>query len=611
MTIESGNGGVLRRTTGRGRLFGSILDTVGDTPVVQINRLAPPNVRMFVKCEFFNPAASVKDRLALNIIEEAEREGKLEPGQTVIEASSGNTGIGLAMVCAAKGYPLVVTMVETFSVERRQLMRMFGAKVVLTPKAEKGFGMVKKARELAEANGWFLAHQFETDANAAIHESTTAAEIVGDFEGEKLDYFVTGYGTGGTVAGVGRVIRKTWPDVKIVLSEPANAQLVGIGQAAGEECRGRAGGEPPGLRAASDPGLDAGLHPEGASGGDRRALLRRAHPGRRPGRHEVGARARREGGHPHRRLRRLDLRRGDEGRRDCARGLDDPRDAARHRRALPLDPALRALRRRHERGRARHHALDARSADGLTRAMCGRYMITSGAEAMARLFEADLDFGANMIGDAARPNVSPTEAIPVVVSDGGRRRIVAMRWGLVPPWYKAPNGGPLLINARSESVATKPAFAKAVRERRCLIPADGFYEWQGEKGAKTPFVIRRPDGGPFAFAGLWESWRGQPTAAIVTCEANATLAPIHERMPVVLAPADYAALARRGRPRCGAADGPGAGRGARRDARGREHARAPRATGPGGGGSLREQGEPRRAWRPCLRTRAQRVKSLI
>ena len=172
--------------------------------------------------------------------------------------------------------------------------------------------------------------------------------------------------------------------------------------------------------------------------------------------------------------------------------------------------------------------------------MCGRYMITSGAEAMARLFEADLDFGANMIGDAARPNVSPTEAIPVVVSDGGRRRIVAMRWGLVPPWYKAPNGGPLLINARSESVATKPAFAKAVRERRCLIPADGFYEWQGEKGAKTPFVIRREDGGPFAFAGLWESWRGQPTAAIVTCEANATLAPIHERMPVVLAPADYA-----------------------------------------------------------------------
>jgi cysteine synthase A len=231
MTIESGNGGVLRRTTGRGRLFGSILDTVGDTPVVQINRLAPPNVRMFVKCEFFNPAASVKDRLALNIIEEAGREGKLEPGQTVIEASSGNTGIGLAMVCAAKGYPLVVTMVETFSVERRQLMRMFGAKVVLTPKAEKGFGMVKKARELAEANGWFLAHQFETPANAEIHEATTAREILADFKGERLDWFVTGYGTGGTLAGVARVLRVERPETKIVLCEPANAQLVGSGKA--------------------------------------------------------------------------------------------------------------------------------------------------------------------------------------------------------------------------------------------------------------------------------------------------------------------------------------------------------------------------------------------
>ena len=230
MTIESGNGGVIRRTSGRGRLFGSILDTVGDTPVVEINRLAPPNVRMFVKCEFFNPAASVKDRIALNIIEEAERQGTLKPGQTVVEATSGNTGIGLALVCAAKGYPLVITMAETFSVERRQLMRFLGAKVVLTPKAEKGLGMVLKARELARENGWFLAHQFETEANGAIHESTTAQEIVGDFKGEKLDYFVSGYGTGGTVVGVGRVIRKTWPDVKIILSEPANAQLVGSGK---------------------------------------------------------------------------------------------------------------------------------------------------------------------------------------------------------------------------------------------------------------------------------------------------------------------------------------------------------------------------------------------
>lgn len=167
-------------------------------------------------------------------------------------------------------------------------------------------------------------------------------------------------------------------------------------------------------------------------------------------------------------------------------------------------------------------------------------MITSSFEAMARLFEAELDLGANMIGDAERPNVSPTEAIPVVVSRDGGRRIVVMRWGLLPPWYKTPTGGPLLINARAESIADKPAFAKAVRERRCLIPADGFYEWQGEKGAKTPYAIRPPDGGMIAFAGVWESWRGMPTAAIVTCAANTALAPIHERMPVVIAPEDRA-----------------------------------------------------------------------
>jgi putative SOS response-associated peptidase YedK len=172
--------------------------------------------------------------------------------------------------------------------------------------------------------------------------------------------------------------------------------------------------------------------------------------------------------------------------------------------------------------------------------MCGRYMITSSFEAMARLFEADIELGPNMIGDAARPNVSPTEAIPAVVAGEAGRRIVAMRWGLVPPWYKTATGGPLLINARAEGIENKPAFARAVRERRCLIPADGFYEWQGEKGAKTPFSIRRPDGAPFAFAGIWENWRGTPTAAIVTCPANATLAAIHERMPVVLAADDYA-----------------------------------------------------------------------
>ena len=218
-----------RSTSGRGRLFDSVLDTIGDTPCMRVNRLAPDHVDLYVKAEFFNPAASVKDRLAVSIIEEAERRGDLKPGQTVVEATSGNTGIGLAMVCAAKGYPLVVTMADSFSIERRRLMRFYGAKVVLTPRAQKGFGMVKKAQELADANGWFLAHQFETSDNAKIHENTTAREIIADFEGKKLDYWVTGYGTGGTLTGVARVLRKERPDTKIILSEPANAALIGSG----------------------------------------------------------------------------------------------------------------------------------------------------------------------------------------------------------------------------------------------------------------------------------------------------------------------------------------------------------------------------------------------
>ncbi|MGI3212106.1 PLP-dependent cysteine synthase family protein [Roseovarius tibetensis] len=221
----------IRRTTGRGKRYDSILDTIGDTPVIRINNLGPDHVTIYVKAEAFNPAASVKDRLAVNIIEAAERDGRLKPGQTVVEATSGNTGIGLAMVCAQKGYPLVITMAESFSIERRRLMRMLGAKVVLTPKGEKGFGMYKKAEELAEKNGWFLAHQFETQDNAAIHEATTAQEILGDFEGDRLDYVVTGYGTGGTVTALGRVLREARPDTRIVLSEPDNAALLGSGHA--------------------------------------------------------------------------------------------------------------------------------------------------------------------------------------------------------------------------------------------------------------------------------------------------------------------------------------------------------------------------------------------
>lgn len=221
----------IRTTQGRGRLYDSVLDTIGNTPAIRVNNLGPDHVTIYVKAEFFNPGASVKDRLAVNIIEAAERDGTLKPGQTVIEATSGNTGIGLAMVCAQKGYPLVIIMAESFSIERRRLMRMLGAKVILTPQAEKGIGMYKKAVELAEAKGWFLASQFETAANADIHEATTAREILSDFAGERLDYIVTGYGTGGTVTGLGRVLRSERPETKIVLTEPANAQLLGSGHA--------------------------------------------------------------------------------------------------------------------------------------------------------------------------------------------------------------------------------------------------------------------------------------------------------------------------------------------------------------------------------------------
>lgn len=219
----------VRQTNGRGRLFDNVLDTVGDTPAIRINKIAPKGVTVYVKAEAFNPLASVKDRLAVGIIEAAERSGALKPGQTVVEATSGNTGIGLAMVCAAKGYPLVCIMADSFSVERRRLMRFLGAKVILTPRANKAFGMMEKLKELVDEHGWFNAAQFETEANADIHEATTAREILGDFAGKKLDYFVTGYGTGGTFTGVGRVLRKEMPDTRIILSEPANAALVGSG----------------------------------------------------------------------------------------------------------------------------------------------------------------------------------------------------------------------------------------------------------------------------------------------------------------------------------------------------------------------------------------------
>lgn len=207
-------------------IYNSILNTIGNTPIVKLNHIAPKHVEMYVKVEAFNPMASVKDRLALAIINDAEKKGLIKPGQTVVEATSGNTGIALAMVCAAKGYPFVATMVETFSIERRKIMRALGAKVILTPAAEKGSGMVKKAEELADKHGWFLARQFENPANPAYHRNTTGPEILSDFAGRRLDYWVSGWGTGGTLTGAGEMIKQARPETKIIATEPAGAAML-------------------------------------------------------------------------------------------------------------------------------------------------------------------------------------------------------------------------------------------------------------------------------------------------------------------------------------------------------------------------------------------------
>ena len=207
-------------------IYNNILETIGNTPIVRLNRMGPDHVEMYVKVESFNPMASVKDRLAFAIINDAEKKGTLKPGQTVVEATSGNTGIALAMVCAAKGHPFVATMADSFSVERRKIMRGLGAKVILTPAAERGTGMVKKAEELAAEHGWFLARQFENPANPEYHRNTTGPEILSDFAGRRLDYWVTGYGTGGTMSGAGQVLKAARPDLTIVATEPAGATLL-------------------------------------------------------------------------------------------------------------------------------------------------------------------------------------------------------------------------------------------------------------------------------------------------------------------------------------------------------------------------------------------------
>ena len=342
-----------------GRRYANILETVGNTPVVRINKLAPAGVNLFVKIEAFNPLGSVKDRLALGVIEAAERRGTLKPGQTVVEATSGNTGIGLAMVCAAKGYPLVVTMAETFSVERRRLMRFLGAKVVLTPAAERGIGMVNKANELAAAHGWFLTRQFENEANADMHSRTTAREIVEDFKDTQLDYWVTGYGTGGTLKGVARVLAKEMPNTKIVVCEPTDAAMLTSGTGQQRKPDGSPAAAHPAFKPHPMQGwapdfipkligdvVDTGHDPQDPA--DRRS--RRAALQPRPGA---------EGGHLRRHHRRRHLRRRAAGRRRSADGRQHPGDAARHRRALPQHAAVRRHPRRHDRGGAEDLAVNA------------------------------------------------------------------------------------------------------------------------------------------------------------------------------------------------------------------------------------------------------------
>ena len=253
-----------------GRKYQNILETVGNTPVVKINRLAPSGINLYVKIEAFNPLGSVKDRLALGVIEAAEKAGELKPGQTVIEATSGNTGIGLAMVCAQKGYPLVVTMAEQFSVERRRLMRFLGAKVVLTPQAQRGMGMVVKAVELANTHGWFLTRQFENEANPDFHSRTTAREIIDDFKGERLDYWVTGYGTGGTLKGVARVLAKETAGHQDHRVRAGGRTAARQRHRAGPQSRWISRRGAPSLQATSHAGLDARFHSQdhGRCGGD-------------------------------------------------------------------------------------------------------------------------------------------------------------------------------------------------------------------------------------------------------------------------------------------------------------------------------------------------------
>ena len=320
--------------------FSNILETVGNTPVVRINKLAPEGIDLYVKIEAFNPLGSVKDRLALGVIEAAEKSGELKPGQTVIEATSGNTGIGLAMVCAAKGYPLVLVMAESFSIERRRLMRFLGAKVVLTPPAAGATGMVKAAEELAKKNGWFLTRQFENEANADMHSRTTAKEILADFAGQRLDYWVTGFGTGGTLKGVARVLDKERPETKIVLAEPADAAMVTSGTKQERNADGAPASRHPSWKPHPIQGWSPGFHSQAHWRRDRCEVHRQGDHGCGTGCNEGKSRARAEGRNIRRHISRCVIRCGSRTGKGSREGIGDSLHAAGYWRALSQHAAL-------------------------------------------------------------------------------------------------------------------------------------------------------------------------------------------------------------------------------------------------------------------------------
>ena len=339
--------------------FANILETVGNTPVVKVGKLAPAGVDLYVKIEAFNPLGSVKDRLALGVIEDAERRGALKPGQTVIEATSGNTGIGLAMVCAQKGYPLVVTMAESFSVERRKLMRFLGAKVVLTPAPAGGTGMVKKAVELAKTHGWFLTRQFENEANADFHSRTTAREIVNDFAGERLDYWVTGFGTGGTLKGVARVLAKERPETQIVLAEPADAPMVSSGTPQERNADGSPAARHPAWKPHPIQGWSPDFIPKLAGDAVEAGQVHRVITVSTPDAMRWSRQLARPGRNLRRHLGRRHVRGGHGGGQGRGAGLDHALHAAGHRRALSHHAAVRRYPGRHDGRRGRDPAIDA------------------------------------------------------------------------------------------------------------------------------------------------------------------------------------------------------------------------------------------------------------